>query len=175
MNHSKKNNFPITNIGSVTLMMIFIVLCMVSFAALSLSTAASDYQAAKKSAKHVKEYYQASNEAEETLASIADTLETAYQSSSSTDTYLEQVRAVYPEGATTSPGDSSTPADASALTLEDSDNGLIISYRVALNKKQALAVSVLVQYEDSLYRITSWKVVNTTEWKGDNSVKLIGE
>ena len=160
MNHSKKNNFPITNIGSVTLMMIFIVLCMVSFAALSLSTAASDYRAAEKSAKHVKEYYKASNKAEETLVSIADTLEAAYQTSDSEGTYLEKVRAVYTEGAT---------------TLADSDNGLVISYSVDLNKKQALAVSVLVQYGDPLYKITSWQVVSTTEWKGDNSVKLIGE
>lgn len=188
MNHSKKNNFPITNIGSVTLMMIFIVLCMVSFAVLSLSTAASDSRAAEKSAKHVKEYYTASNKAEETLASIADTLGAAYQASDSEDKYFEQVRAVYNTAGTT--------------TLADSDDGLVISYSVNMNKKQALAVSVLVQYpthntsmsssasssesesgdafagsssENSFYKITSWQVVSTTEWKGDNSVKLIGE
>lgn len=168
MNHSKKNKFPITNIGSVTLMMIFIVLCMVSFAALSLSTAASDYRAAEKSAKHVKEYYEASNAAEETLASIADTLETAYQTTDNETDYFEKVRDAYTK-------EDATSSDGSALTLVDSDDGLVISYSVDLNKKQALAVSVLVQYKDPLYKITSWQVVSTTEWKGDNSVKLIGE
>ena len=52
---SKQKNFPITNIGSVTLLMIFIVLCMITFAALSLSSAASDYQTARKSATHAQE------------------------------------------------------------------------------------------------------------------------
>lgn len=65
---SKQKNFPITNIGSVTLLMIFIVLCMITFAALSLSSAASDYQTARKSAIHAQEYYKASGRAEETLA-----------------------------------------------------------------------------------------------------------
>ena len=67
MDASNRRNFPITNIGSVTLMMILIVLCMVTFAALSLSTAVSDHQAAKKSAAHVHDYYKASNQAEEQL------------------------------------------------------------------------------------------------------------
>ena len=181
MNHTKKNKFPITNIGSVTLMMIFIVLCMVSFAALSLSTAASDSRAAEKSAKHVKEYYAASNEAEETLASIANTLEAAYQSSDNENAYLEKVRSAYTTKEATNSADgasseeSSTSVNGTALTLADSDDGLVISYNVDLNKKQVLAVSVLVQYKGSLYKITSWQVVNTTEWKGDNSVKLISE
>ena len=193
MNHSKKNNFPITNIGSVTLMMIFIVLCMVSFAALSLSTAASDSRAAEKAATHVKEYYMASNEAEETLVSIADTLEAAYQSSNSKDIYFEKVRTDYAKEPTTSAKKSSVSSDSfsdlsenPSLTLTESDDNLVISYSVDLNKRQALAVSVLVQYPtrdssagsssgDSLYKIVSWQVISTTGWKGDNSVKLIGE
>ena len=59
MDASNRRKFPITHIGSVTLMMILIVLCMVTFAALSLSTAVSDHQAAKKSATHVHDYYEA--------------------------------------------------------------------------------------------------------------------
>ena len=75
---SKQKNFPITNIGSVTLLMIFIVLCMITFAALSLSSAASDYQTARKSATHAQEYYKASGRAEETLAKIDQVLKNCY-------------------------------------------------------------------------------------------------
>ena len=39
-----KRKFPVTNIGSVSLLMIFIVLCMVTLAALSLSTASGSYR-----------------------------------------------------------------------------------------------------------------------------------
>ena len=65
-NHSsyQQQKFSVTNIGSVTLMMIFIVLCMVTFAALSLSSASYDWRSAKKSADHTTAYYQTSNQAE---------------------------------------------------------------------------------------------------------------
>ena len=172
MNSSKKFNFPITNIGSVTLMMIFIVLCMVSFAALSLSTAASDYQASQKSAKHVKEYYHASNQAEETLTSVDKTLSDAYQYTTDAASYFSQVRSGY--------------ADNPDFTLTEDNGKLVISYQTPLNNKQALTTSLQVQYpskdasgnsseNDSFYKIISWQVVSTTEWNGDNSVKLIGE
>ena len=78
MDASNRRKFPITNIGSVTLMMILIVLCMVTFAALSLSTAVSDHQAAEKFTAHVHDYYEASNQAEEQLASIDEVLQTAW-------------------------------------------------------------------------------------------------
>ena len=42
-----KRKFPVTNIGSVSLLMIFIVLCMVTLAALSLSTASGSYRFAQ--------------------------------------------------------------------------------------------------------------------------------
>ena len=34
----KKKNLPVTNVGAVSLMMIFIILCMITLAALSLSS-----------------------------------------------------------------------------------------------------------------------------------------
>ena len=52
----KKKNFSITNIGTVSLLMIFIILCMVTFAALSLSSAAADHRFSQKMADHSKEY-----------------------------------------------------------------------------------------------------------------------
>ena len=71
-NHSsyQQQKFSVTNIGSVTLMMIFIVLCMVTFAALSLSSASYDWRSAKKSADHTTAYYQTSNQAETILSDI---------------------------------------------------------------------------------------------------------
>ena len=59
-----KRKFPVTNIGSVSLLMIFIVLCMVTLAALSLSTASGSYRSAQTLAGHTTAYYRASNKAE---------------------------------------------------------------------------------------------------------------
>ena len=63
-----KRKFPVTNIGSVSLLMIFIVLCMVTLAALSLSTASGSYRSAQTLAGHTTAYYRASNKAEKKLA-----------------------------------------------------------------------------------------------------------
>lgn len=54
-----KRKFPVTNIGSVSLLMIFIVLCMVTLAALSLSTASGSYRSAQTLAGHTTAYYRA--------------------------------------------------------------------------------------------------------------------
>lgn len=62
-----KRKFPVTNIGSVSLLMIFIVLCMVTLAALSLSTASGSYRSAQTLAGHTTAYYRASNKAEKSL------------------------------------------------------------------------------------------------------------
>ena len=73
----KKKSLPVTNIGTISLIMIFIVLCMVTFAALSLSSAASDARLGQKMQAQLTGYYAASNKAEELLAQtdriLADT------------------------------------------------------------------------------------------------------
>ena len=54
-----KRKFPVTNIGSVSLLMIFIVLCMVTLAALSLSTASGSYRSAQTLAGHTLDFVMA--------------------------------------------------------------------------------------------------------------------
>ena len=67
---TKKNSHPPINIGTSFLLVIFIVLCMVIFAALSLSSALKDYEYSKKSAQRTNAYYEACNQAEEIFAQI---------------------------------------------------------------------------------------------------------
>ena len=77
-----KRKFPVTNIGSVSLLMIFIVLCMVTLAALSLSTASGSYRSAQTLAGHTTAYYRASNKAEKKLAKTEKILQACYHSTS---------------------------------------------------------------------------------------------
>ena len=88
----KKKNFSITNIGTVSLLMIFIILCMVTFAALSLSSAAADHRFSQKMADHSKEYYKASGQAETKLAEIDHILDIAYKGAESDDDYYQQIK-----------------------------------------------------------------------------------
>ncbi|MDO4176125.1 MAG: hypothetical protein Q4D99_01440 [Bacillota bacterium] len=66
------NQTPFTTIGVSSLLVVFLILCLVTFACLSLSTAKSDYEFSKNNAQHKAEYYKASNEAEEYLNDLSE-------------------------------------------------------------------------------------------------------
>lgn len=162
----KKKNFSITNIGTVSLLMIFIILCMVTFAALSLSSAAADHRFSQKMADHSREYYDASGKAEAKLAEIDDVLDGAYQNGMSDDDYYQQIRENYPD-----------------ISQEFTKEKPLISYQVDMNDSQAVFVQLKIlppteiesTGSNSYYKIITWKEISTKEWKGDNSIKLIGE
>ena len=66
----KKTTYPPINIGTSFMLVIFILLCMVIFAVLSLSSALKDYDYTKQKADRTRAYYEACNEAEEIYAKI---------------------------------------------------------------------------------------------------------
>lgn len=66
----KKYSYPPINIGTSFMLVIFILLCMVIFAVLSLSNALKDYDYTQQRANRTKAYYEACNEAEEIYAKI---------------------------------------------------------------------------------------------------------
>ena len=68
----KKATYPPINIGTSFMLVIFILLCMVIFAVLSLSSALKDYDYAKQKANRTTAYYEACNEAEEIYAKIEE-------------------------------------------------------------------------------------------------------
>lgn len=68
------------NIGSSSLLVIFLILCLVTFAILSLSSAKSDYTFSERLAEHKRAYYEASSRAEDIVAEIDSILyETAHE------------------------------------------------------------------------------------------------
>lgn len=67
---SQKTSYPPINMGTSFLLVIFIILCMVIFAVLSLSGALKDYEYSKYNAARTSAYYDACNEAEEIRAKI---------------------------------------------------------------------------------------------------------
>ena len=74
MNH-KQRSAPFTNIGSSSLLVVFLVLCLVTFAVLSLSSARSDDAFSEKLAARKTAYYTAVNRAEDVLSCIDTALE----------------------------------------------------------------------------------------------------
>lgn len=90
MNEKKKTEFSL-NIGISSMLFIFIILCIVSFAVLSLASAQSDYRLSKKVYDHTKAYSEACNEAEERIANTDATLKALYETGISRTGYFDKV------------------------------------------------------------------------------------
>ena len=161
----KKKSLPVTNIGTISLIMIFIVLCMVTFAALSLSSAASDARLGQKMQAQLTGYYAASNKAEELLAQTDRILADTGSKTADTAEFFAR----------------GSEENAGFTTAEETDGQLTLAYQVDINDSQALSVRLAIrspqqikeESADSYYKILSWQVIHTKDWEGDNTLQLI--
>lgn len=157
----KKRSYPVTNIGSVSLLMTFIVLCLVIFATLALSGALSEYQYSRKIADYNADYYEASNTAMETLRDIDRILHDAYGASP------EQYHRAVEEQL----------ADLDTVTADFTGEEPTLTYQVPVNDTQTLHVVLTInaapETAGGYLRITAWQKVPASEWNGDESLELI--
>lgn len=195
---SEKAPAPFFNIGASSLLVIFLILCLVTFAILTLTSAKSDADFAEKLAHHKMNYYAACNTAESTLDEIDAILADAWQLSD-TDTGKNSINNDSSQPDSTS-NDSSQPDltsnDTAAvfteietqLTALDSREQLqlsmdftqsepTISYTVAIDDKQNLCVTLTLAAApakgEAYYRISQWQVQSSGEWKGDQTLNLM--
>ncbi len=157
----KRRSYPITNIGTVSLLMIFIVLCLVVFSSLSLSGALSDHRYSQKIAQHNAEYYQASAQAAMILKEIDQVLHSAYQKDPA-NYYIAAGEKL---------------AAMESLTTDLGAESPSISYEVSVSDRQALKIVLSLnepeQLKDGYYRITSWQEVPASTWDGDDTLNLM--
>lgn len=195
---SEKAPAPFFNIGASSLLVIFLILCLVTFAILTLTSAKSDADFAEKLAHHKMNYYAACNTAESTLDEIDAILADAWQLSD-TDTSKNSINNDSSQPDSTN-NDSSQPdltsSDTAAvfteietqLTALDSREQLqlsmdftqsepTISYTVAIDDKQNLCVTLTLAAApakgEAYYRISQWQVQSSGEWKGDQTLNLM--
>lgn len=139
----KKSTFGV-NIGSSSILLIFVILCLVSFAALSIVSSNADYKLGQKVMDRTTKYYEASNMAQEKIAGIKEALILAYQDSNGDeDAYFEAV-------------------------------GHNISFIIPISDLQELSVSLEIVYpgekDDVLYKITEYRVVTKDNIEYDDTV-----
>jgi hypothetical protein len=156
----RKGRFSVTGIGSVSLLMIWVVLCLVVFSILTVVTATRDYRFTQTLADHTTAYYQAVSQANETLAAVDKCLAQAPQ-----EGFETAVRRALPEG----------------VTVQEEEETLYLSFQTFLDDTQALFVSLRVNRPDSAefsaghrYAIVSWREGAVTDWQGDNTLTLLG-
>ncbi len=128
-------NFQL-HIGASSILLIFVTLCLVSFAVLSIVSANADKKLTDKVTDRTAEYYRACNTAESALSIMDQSLAEAYRNTSSAAEYFE------------------------AVGEEDNYN-----FYVDINPKQKLLVTVHVLYPenegDPFYRISRWQVIDS--------------
>lgn len=164
MKNDKKHP-SFTSIGSSSLLVVFLILCLVTFAILSLSSAKSDYSLTERLAKHKSDYYEACAQAETILDSIDQRLEETWLSETMS---LEEYLDVLNQELLT---DSSTPC-----SMSTEDGVPIISYQIPVDYRQTLFVKLQVtdpQNSQNYYKILTWQLAPSNTWEGDDTLNLM--
>lgn len=84
---NKRKSYGV-NIGSSSILLIFVILCLVSFAVLSIVSAQTDYKLSCKLAERTTKYYEANNEVESYLRDLQASLEKIYEDSDTAEEYF---------------------------------------------------------------------------------------
>lgn len=155
------------NIGSSSLLIIFLILSLVTFSVLSLSSAQSDYNLSKKLASHKEDYYAASVKAETIVGKIDESLsEYANISGENLDSYRQKVAKAF----------DGTQMEGVPLTLSEAEHKQSILFSVPMSDSQALSIELIVtdySKSETYYEIEAWQVISTKSWENDQSIQLI--
>lgn len=129
---NKKKQFSGMNIGSASMLLIFVILCMVSFAALTIVSANADRRLSRRIADRTTAYYDACNSAQESLAGIDQVLSRQYGISADAEEYFLAVG----------------HNKSYAIPVSDTQTLLV-----------EIEILYPEQTDDTFYKITSWKVI----------------
>ncbi len=138
------------NIGTSSLILIFIILCLTIFGLLSLSSAGSDWKLAQKNAQSIQGYYEADGLAVEFTAMVEEHLALCRQVASSDGEYAELIKQRLGE-------------------YYKEDTGTIET-DVEMPYGQMLHVELEVcREEEKGYRILAWNVFHSVDYEIDQS------
>lgn len=165
----KQKNDSFINIGFSSIIVVFIMICLVTFATLSVLTAHSDYRLSQKLADKTTAYYEADATARDAMAAIDMALYQIYCSAATADDYYNCIR--------TLEFLNELPQEVLGLAIEADDTCLLIVYQVPVSEVQTLHVSLKVNYpqtgSECFTTINRWQTVTTNEPdESDNYLNL---
>lgn len=160
-----KNTSSFTAIGSSSLLVVFLVLCLATFAILSLSSAKSDYSFTQRLAEHKSNYYKASSLAENAVAGIDSLLENTYKSKDMTwEEYIDALNPVL------------SAYETIPLSYSLETGAPVISLSVPADDRQSLFVELEVtdpSKNPNYYEIKTWQVKPSNTWESDDTLNLM--
>ncbi len=137
------------NVGTSSVLVSFVLLCMVSFAALTYISAHSDYNLSKQTARRTTEYYEANRLAELYMANVEGLLSKRARACTNAGDYYSSIPALFEDN------------DLFIVSEEAiRDNPVTISYTVLMNDALQLNVTLKAHYPDdedhSVFTIECW-------------------
>lgn len=148
----------IISTGTASIVLIFVMLCLLTFSVLSLVSAQANLRLSEKSAARTSDYYTAENQANAVLLSVLETMQ-QYENSPDADTFFQNIRTAL--------------ADDDAITFINDQS---LSYQVPLGDLHVLSVQLTLSY-DALtqkagYHIDSWNTISEYDWNQEHPLPL---
>ena len=169
------------NIGTSSLLVIFLVLCLATFAILTLSSARSDYSFSERLAAHRLGYYEASGKAEavvdridEVLSGIAKDIDLDSQESPA-DRDRDADR--FPEYlARVDEALDGQQIEGTAVHTEQAEGGSTVAFRIPVGEQQELLVMLQVtdyRKHANYYEIMAWEIVGVAREEEEQPLQLM--
>lgn len=141
----RKQNMGFLGAGLSSILLAFVLLCLVTFAALSLSSAKSDLSFCEQLAEHTRSYYEADSRANRRVMEIDEVLASPYNERKE---LIEALQGL---------GD---------LTVTEDGDRILCSFRESQGEEQDLCAELTLTAEGDVwsYRITGWQTQSTGTW-----------
>ncbi len=157
MNHRNRVTF-ITN-GTTSIMLTFVLLCMLTFSVLSLASANANMKLAQKNVNRTTAYYHAENEANIILFQIIECLDTTAQTNNETDFFQEITKNLQ---------------KIPNITITTNHQ---VQYFVSVEEEFILNITLEYSYwpfsDGKRYRILAWNTQSTHEWDANTPLPLV--
>lgn len=144
--------------GISLMLLIFLSLSLIIFSLLSLSEAVADRTLSNQAAERTRQYYAAATEANALISRIDAALARYLREADTAEAFSRLCSQMEEE-----------------FTGVSWENGTF-SFSVDVDETQILHVEADVSWpssdEDSLYRVRSWKIINTDDWTANHSMNL---
>lgn len=144
---TKKRTFG-TTMGVTSIIAILVILILIVFSALSITTSKADLNLANKTAYATTVFYKADTAAERVFAEISDIVANG--------------------------GDLQKKVDEIQGTIEEVPEGQSIKYEIKIDSNKELAVELIVASDGQMHR-KDWRVQTFTEWNADKDLNVVTE
>lgn len=154
---TKKKKRPGVTVGSSLILVTFVLLCLIAFAALSYVSANADYELSKQTAEKTTAYYNAVEQAEQTLSDINNSIKTIAKSSTNDSVFTDSILLSY------------NKSDIKAISYI---SPAIISLSLSIPIDEKTAISIILHVKsweecrngtDICYEIIKYETVTTAK------------